>query len=253
MKKIIKNNIIIIPAIDLKNGKCVRLTKGKFNTSKIYNEDPVEQAKIFESLGCKKIHIVDLDAAITKNKTNIKTIKKIINNISLPIQLGGGIRNYDQIKYWLDYGINNIIVGSMATKNPDKLIEICKEFPKKIFVGVDIKNDFVVTSGWLKNTKTSSKNITNYYEKSKIKGFIYTDVNRDGTLKGLDISKIKKFIKNTKHKVIVGGGLCNKKDIKKIFQLSKNNDNKINGIIIGKAYYSGLINLKDVMDMTNYA
>lgn len=253
MKKINKNKLIIIPAIDLKNGKCVRLTKGKLGTSKIYNEDPVEQAKIFESLGCKKIHIVDLDAAITKNKTNTKTIKKIINNISLPIQLGGGIRSYNQIKFWLDSGINNIIVGSMAANNPDKLIEICKEFPKKIFVGVDIKNDFVVTSGWLKNTKTTTKNITNYYENSQIKGFVYTDVNRDGTLKGLNISKIKKFIKNTKHKVIVGGGLCNKKDIKKIYQLNKNNENKINGIIIGKAYYDGLINLKDAITMVNYA
>ena len=235
--------MIPIFSIDLINNKCVRLTKGDYTRSEIYNNDPIKQAILFEKKGCKKIHIIDLDAAIKNSSENKKTIQKIREKISIEIQLGGGIRNLEQIKYWFKLGINNLIVSSMAVTNKDLLENTINEFPNKILIGIDDKDNIVMTSGWLKNSQLSPLNIIDYYENTKIKGFVYTDINRDGTLKGLNIDKIKKFINRTNHNVIIGGGVKNIIDIKKIISINNKN---IDGVIIGKAFYSGLIKIEEI-------
>ena len=235
--------MIPIFSIDLINNKCVRLTKGDYTRSEIYNNDPIKQAILFEKKGCKKIHIIDLDAAIKNSSENKKTIQKIREKISIEIQLGGGIRNHEQIKYWFKLGINNLIVSSMAVTNKDLLENTINEFPNKILIGIDDKDNIVMTSGWLKNSQLSPLNIIDYYENTKIKGFVYTDINRDGTLKGLNIDKIKKFINRTNHNVIIGGGVKNIIDIKKIISINNKN---IDGVIIGKAFYSGLIKIEEI-------
>ena len=237
--------MIPIPAIDLKNNKCVRLTMGEYDSSVVYNENPVKQAMFFEKNDCKKLHIIDLDAAIKNSSENKKTILKIREKVSIEIQLGGGIRNYKQANFWLNSGIDNLIVSSMAVNKKENLIKIIEEFPNKILIGIDDKDNNIMTSGWKEKSNSSFEDIINIYEKTKIRGYVYTDINRDGTLEGLNIRKIERFINKTNHKIIIGGGVKNIEDIKKIIYLNKKN---IEGIIFGKAFYSGNIKLKEAQE-----
>ena len=184
----------IIPAIDLQNGKCVRLVHGKLSEKTVYNENPTKQAIDFEFAGCKKIHIIDIDGAINSISKNKSTILKIIKNVSLKIQLGGGIRNYEQIKFWFDSGIENLIIGSMAFKSPKLLLKAIEEFPNKIIVAIDDNNSKPMISGWTEETETSINDALKSFENEKLKGYVYTDINRDGTLLGLDLDKITKLI-----------------------------------------------------------
>ena len=236
----------IIPAIDLQNNKCVRLFQGELDKITIYNENPTEQAKIFENEGCKKLHIIDLDAAINKSEKNKEAIISIKKNVSMNIQLGGGIRNYEQIKFWFDNDIDNLIIGSMAFLDPELMLKAINEFPNKIIIAVDDKNNKPMISGWLKEAGINIQDIFKHYEKEKIKGYIFTDINRDGTLLGLDMRKIKNFINKTKHQVIIGGGLKGIVDIKNLYSLKNNN---INGIVVGKSYYTGTIKLKEAIEL----
>ena len=240
----------VIPAIDIVNGKCVRLTRGSFKHKVVYNDNPVDQAIIFQSMGFKKIHIVDLDGALDDNSINYKTIVEIRKNISIEIQLGEGIRSLKQTNGWFDLGIEKLIVGSMAQKNPNNLKEIINSFPKKIYIAIDDKNNTAMVDGWLKESSNSLKKTLSLFEKSQIVGFVYTDVNNDGTLQGLNIKKITEFAKKTDHKIIVGGGLKDIEDVKKIISKKINN---IEGVIMGKAYYNGNINLKDLEGIVSNA
>tara|TARA_B110000014_G_scaffold223392_1_gene181028 strand:- start:631 stop:1359 length:729 start_codon:yes stop_codon:yes gene_type:complete len=240
----------IIPAIDLQNKKCVRLFQGNLNKIIIYNENPIEQAKIFENEGCHKLHIIDLDAAINKSEKNKQVIINIKKNVSMNIQLGGGIRSYEQIKFWFDNKIDNLIIGSMAFLKPESILKAINEFPNKIIIAIDDKNNKPMISGWLKEAKINTLDIFKYYEKEKIKGYIFTDINRDGTLLGLDMIKIKNFIRKTKHRVIIGGGLKGIDDIKKLYSLNANN---INGVVVGKSYYEGTIKLKEAINLVKNA
>ena len=181
---------------------------------------------------------------------NIILHLKIKKNVSLEIQLGGGIRTYDQAKYWLDNGIDSLIIGSMAIKDPKSLLKIIKEFPKKIIIAIDDNNNKAMISGWLETSKETPKKIITYFDRENLKGFIFTDINRDGTLMGIDSNKIINFSKNTKKDIIVGGGVKNINDIKKICSLKKKN---ITGIVIGKAYYSGTINLEEAIKVSKNA
>lgn len=240
----------IIPAIDLQNRKCVRLTQGKPEESIIYKNNPIDQAIIFESAGCKNLHIVDLDAAIKNHSLNKEIILDIKKNVSLKIQLGGGIRNYSQVKYWIDNGIDSLIIGSMAIKEPELLCKIIGEFPNKIIIAIDDNNNKAMASGWLEESTKTPKNVVEFFDNEKLKGFVYTDTNRDGTLIGLDSEKILKFSKITKNNIIVGGGLKNILDIKNICLLKAKN---ITGIVIGKAYYEGSVDLEEAIGLANNA
>ena len=154
------------------------------------------------------------------------------------------IENYEKVKFWLDNGINNLIIGSMALKQPKLLIKIIKEFPDKIIIAIDDNNSKLMISGWLEESNKTAKSIASYYEDQKLRSFIFTDINRDGTLLGLNTSKINEFVQSTKHRVIVGGGLKSLKDIKNICSLNQKN---IEGVILGKAYYSGSIKLNEAL------
>ncbi|MBG77185.1 MAG: 1-(5-phosphoribosyl)-5-[(5-phosphoribosylamino)methylideneamino]imidazole-4-carboxamide isomerase [Pelagibacteraceae bacterium] len=233
----------IIPAIDLKNKKCVRLYKGKYEKSVTYNEDPIQQAKEFEKMGFKKIHIIDIDAATNNPSKNKDVITQIKNKISMEIQLGGGIRSNDQIKFWFERGIDNLIIGSMATEQPKILTESINEFPNKILVAIDDKNDMPMIAGWSKESNMDKTSLIKFYDEKKIKGYVFTDVNRDGTLLGLNIEKIKIFVNKTKHNVIVGGGVKDMQDINGLKLLKIKN---IEGVIVGKAYYNQTIDLSKI-------
>ncbi|MBI28922.1 MAG: Phosphoribosyl isomerase A [Alphaproteobacteria bacterium MarineAlpha5_Bin11] len=240
----------IIPAIDLKDGKCVRLFKGDANNLTVYNENPLNQAKIFESGGFERVHIIDLDAAINNNKKNLEIIKKIKTDTSLTLQVGGGIRDVQAIKYLIDIGIDNLIVSSMAVEKKDLMLKALKQHPNKIYIGLDVKTGSIMTRGWIKNSNLSLAEVVNIYNLSDIKGFIYTDVFRDGTLMGINLEEIKKLSNLTSKKIVVGGGVKNIQEIKKLKSMGKKN---LEGVIVGKAYYSGLINLEDARKFNSNA
>tara|TARA_Y100001970_G_scaffold260015_1_gene341623 strand:+ start:3298 stop:4029 length:732 start_codon:yes stop_codon:yes gene_type:complete len=232
----------IFPAIDLKDNKCVRLTKGKDNTSKVFNQNPVEQAKYFEGQGCSRLHLVDLDSAFGRNDINSKTIETIRESISIPIQLGGGIRDNDIAKKYFELGINYLIIGSYAVKNIEDVIRLAESYKNRIYVALDLIGKTIMVNGWEDKSVFTPAKIFQYYDKTNIRGYILTDIENDGMLSGLNFNMISSTLKLTSKKFIVGGGL---KDIEDIKGLKKIYTPQLEGVIAGKAYYVGAINLKD--------
>jgi len=231
--------MIIFPAIDLKDGKAVRLTKGLMDSAKIYSDEPWELAKKFEEMGAKWLHIVDLNGAFAGEPKNIAQIEKIRKNTNLKIQLGGGIRDEDTIKKYLDLGIDRVILGSIAARNPKKVIELADKYP--IAVGIDAKNGYVAVDGWGKSEGIKADELAKIYENSKIDCIIATDISRDGMLSGLNIDFILGIQNASKKPVIASGGVASEEDLKKV------KENGIYGVIIGKAYYEGKIDLQKVL------
>ena len=244
----------IIPAIDLKDNKCVRLKEGKDETSFVFNDDPKKQALYFEKIGCKKIHIVDLDAAFGRPEVNISSIKEIRKSVSIPIQLGGGIRSETQAAQYFNLGINNIIIGSMSVNEPETVKLLSEKYDNQIYVSLDIKKDSVMIKGWKEKSKIELYEILKNFKQSKIKGYVITDIENDGMLKGLNIS----FIKNTvnkininnsdRKKIIIAGGLTNYEDL---HELVNSNLKNIEGIISGKSFYVGNIDLNKAQQILN--
>ena len=232
----------IFPAIDLKDNKCVRLTKGKDDTSEVFNENPIDQAKFFEDQGCSRLHLVDLDAAFGRNDINTKIIEKIRKSISIPIQLGGGIRNNEIAYKYFEIGINYLIIGSYAVKNIEKVIALAESYKHRIYVALDLVGKTVMVNGWEKKSSFTSAKIFEYYDKSHTRGYVLTDIENDGMLSGLNLNMISSNIKLTSKKFIVGGGL---RDIEDIKGLKKIYTSQLEGVIAGKAIYVGSIDLKE--------
>ena len=231
----------LIPAIDLKSGMCVRLSEGKKESSVIYNNDPVKQAKYFEHAGCERIHIVDLDAAFGHPTNNKSIILDIRNSVSIDIELGGGIRTEKDISFWIKNGINFLIIGSLAIKEPDSLKIIANTFQEKLYVSLDDLHGKIMTHGWVEESNFNTEQVLSNFNNSKIKGFVLTDVSRDGMLQGLNIDLITNNLLLTNKPVIVGGGLSNYNDLKKLNKISLSN---LEGVIAGKSFYLGLIEIK---------
>ena len=236
----------IIPAIDLKDNKCVRLTEGKDNTSIIFNNDPKKQAQYFQKIGCKKIHVVDLDAAFGKPDVNLPSIKEIRKSISIPIQLGGGIRSKSDAEKYFNLGIENLIVGSMSTNQPDLVKLLSDVYKERIYVSLDIKNNNLMVRGWKEESKLEIVELLELYSDVNLKGYIVTDIKNDGMLRGLNLNFISKISENikltnkTNKKIILAGGLTNYKDLEDLKKLKLGN---IEGIISGKSFYVGNIDL----------
>jgi len=232
----------LIPAIDLKNNKCVRLSRGKEETSIVYNENPIKQAKLFEKEGCDRIHIVDLDAAFGRKEINRQTILKIRNEISINIELGGGIRSQDDVSFWIERGINFLIIGSMAVNNSDSVKNLSNNFPNKLYVSLDDLNGKIMIYGWAEESNKETEEIIFDFNSTNIRGYIFTDVSRDGMLTGIDVNKLSKYLSISNKPMIVGGGLSNHNDIK---NLSNLNNPHLEGVIAGKSYYLGKIDIKE--------
>ncbi len=229
----------IFPAIDLKDGKAVRLTKGLMDSAKVYSDEPWELAKRFEEMGARWLHIVDLNGAFAGEPKNIEQIEKIRKNTDLKIQLGGGIRDEDTIKKYLDLGINRLILGSIAARDPQKVIDLADKYP--IAVGIDAKDGYVAVDGWGKSEGIKAAELAKIYENSQIDCIIATDISKDGTLSGLNINFILEIQNASKKPVIASGGVASEEDIKKV------KENGIYGVIIGKAFYEGKIDLEKIL------
>jgi Phosphoribosylformimino-5-aminoimidazole carboxamide ribonucleotide (ProFAR) isomerase len=202
-----------IPAIDLKDNKCVRLKKGKEDNLTIFNDDPVNQAKFFEKNGCKRIHIIDLDGAFGRSDVNKQTILNIRKNTKVEIELGGGLKNEKDLDFWMNQGIDFLIVGSLAINNKFLIKEISKKLKNKIYVALDVLHQHIMIKGWVESSQVTIDQVLKDYESTDIKGFILTDINRDGMLEGLNVDLIKENILKTNKNIIVGGGLSNYDDL----------------------------------------
>ena len=235
-----------IPAIDLKNNKCVRLRRGKEDQATIFNDNPVQQAVFFEKNGCERIHLVDLDGAFGRENINKETILKIRKAVNIEIELGGGIKRQEDVSYWFNEGINFLVVGSLAVKKINLILDITKEYKDKIYVALDILDNKVMIKGWTENSNLLVDDIINCYNSSSIKGFILTDIYRDGMLEGLDINLIKNLLSKTKKEIIVGGGLSNYKDLNNLMNINEPN---LEGVIAGKSFYSGNIEIKKALNL----
>ena len=227
----------ILPAIDLKNGFAVRLKKGEINSAKIYSDKPWELAEKFADLGAKWLHIVDLDGAFAGEAKNAKTIEKIVKSTNLKIEVGGGIRDEERIKFYKNSGVSRFILGSAALKNPEFVKQMAKKY--KIAVGIDAKNGFVATEGWAEVSNIKACELAKIYADAGVEAIICTDISKDGMLSGVNV-KFSEEIAKSGIKTIASGGVKDLSDIKALKQ-----SGKIYGVIVGKAYYEGSIDLKE--------
>jgi len=238
--------MLIIPAIDIKSGKCVRLFQGRMDKETVYSDDPVSVAKRWEDEGAEFLHIVDLDGAVSGVPKNKEIIGNIIKSVKIPLEVGGGVRNIETIKEYFSIGAKKVIIGTVAWENPILISEVCKMFPERIIVGIDAKNGNVAVRGWEDVTETSASTLAKRFEGMGISGIIYTDISRDGTLSGPNIDSIKSFAKSISIPVIASGGVSDINDIKNIMKLKKHG---VTGVIVGKALYSGAVNLKEAIKL----
>ena len=235
--------MIIFPAIDIKDGKCVRLIKGDFNQMTSYEKSPFDQAKIFFENGFKNIHIVDLDGALNGKSSNSNMVKEILKNIKLKIQIGGGIRTIDDIGNWIKSGVDKVIIGTAAVENRDFLKDACKKFKNKIALSLDVKDGIIFLSGWKKQTNILAADFLKEIKNFGVSRVIYTDINKDGTKKGPNIKDTIELSSKVKIPFIISGGISSIEDIKKIKSLSNSN---IEGVIVGKSIYDGDIKINEL-------
>ena len=232
----------ILPAIDIKEGQAVRLFKGDFNQKTVVNPDVIGQSKIFAQAGIDFIHVVDLDGALDGRATNRDLIAKLKKESGLGVEVGGGIRTLEQIEDYLAVGIDRVIIGSMAVKNPDFVKAALEKFGSdKVVVGIDAKNGMVATEGWLETSNVDYISLAKAMEKIGVTLFVYTDVDRDGTLTGPNFEHYERLVAElTTAKVIASGGIAEQSDLVKLQQIG------VAGTIVGKAYYNGNISLEEL-------
>ena len=232
----------IYPAIDIKNGKCVRLRQGKFDDMTVYNDNPVEVAKEWIKNGASYIHLVDLDGAREGSGVNSDIIKEIANLSDVPVQTGGGIRTIEDIENKLALGVRRVILGTVAVKNPEIVKEAVEKFGDAIAVGIDAKNGMVAVSGWEEVSEVSAVDLCVKMRDYGVKTIIYTDISKDGMMSGPNIEATKELVDKTGIDIIASGGVSSMSDLENVDKI------KAHGAIIGKALYTGAINLKDAVD-----
>ncbi len=232
----------IFPAIDIKDKKCVRLVKGDFDKKTEYELSPIEQAGKFKDHGFKNLHIVDLDGALTGETVNLDIIQDIVGKFNLKVEVGGGIRNSDNIQKYIDTGVEKVILGSAAIKDKNFLKESCKKFPNKIALGLDAKDGYLSVSGWKENSNQLTLDYLKEVNDFGVSRLIYTDIDRDGMKRSPNFNETMKVAEMSKCPVIISGGVSSIDDIKK----AKNLEN-VEGIIVGKAIYDGDIQLEELV------
>lgn len=234
--------IKIIPAVDVKNGKCVRLIQGKADQETVYSDDPVAMAGHWDEEGARLIHVVDLDGAFDGIPKNADLIKNIIYNSSVDIQVGGGIRTLEAIETYVNAGAYRVILGTIAQSDPKFVEQACKQFPGKVTVGIDARDGFVAVKGWLEVSTQKATDLVQQMEPLGVAEFIFTDISRDGMLQGPNLASVREFAGSTKLPVIASGGVGSLQDISDLLELESHG---VSGIITGKALYDKSISFKE--------
>lgn len=233
--------MIILPAIDIKNGQCVRLFKGDFDTVERVSDDPLQTAKSFESQGAKWLHMVDLDGALQGRRVNTDIITSIINSTTLKVQVGGGIRSMDDIDFYIDKGVSRVILGSSALSQPDLIQQAVEKYSDKIAVGIDAKHRKVSGNAWLSDTNVDFIDHARRMEQLGVKCIIFTDISKDGTLAGPNLNQLNEINTAVSCDIIASGGISNIKDISALLELN------LYGAICGKSIYKGTLDLKEAI------
>lgn len=243
----------ILPAIDLRNGKCVRLRQGDYAQETIFGEDPVEMAKRWESDGGQRLHLVDLDGAKNGSPENVSVIQDIVKAVNIPCQLGGGIRSEEIVKSMLeDVGIDRVIIGTQALKQPEWFKQIVEKYPEQVCLGLDARNSMVATEGWLDVSQTSALDLAKEYVGLPLAAVIYTNIANDGMMQGIDEGTMDDFVQLAEMglKVIASGGVTSIQDLINLNEISKTHPNLI-GAITGRAIYEGNIDLAEAVRLTS--
>ena len=230
--------MIFFPAIDLKDGKCVRLLKGDMDQATVFGNNPAAQARIFENAGCAWIHVVDLDGAFEGQPVNGEAVDSILNAVSIPIELGGGIRDMATVDFWLERGVRRVILGTAAYRDPGLVKEACKKHPGRIAVGVDARGGKIAVEGWAENSELAALDLAKQFEDAGVAAIIYTDIDRDGVMKGPNIGSTLKLACAVSIPVIASGGVSSLDDLE---ELKLAGDGLLEGAISGRAIYDGKI------------
>ena len=237
--------MIIYPAIDILGGKCVRLTRGEYDSSTVYADNPCDMAKKWEQSGAKYIHVVDLDGAKAGKPVNTDAIREILNAVTIPVQIGGGIRTMENIEALLNMGVSRVILGTSAVQNRQLVIDSVKRYEEKIAVGIDAKDNKVAISGWESVSDFTAVEFAKMIEKCGVKTIIYTDISTDGTLAGPNLAAMSEMAASVSANVIASGGVSCAKDC---FDLAETG---VSGVIIGKALYTNRLKPEDVLCLQN--
>lgn len=230
--------MLLYPAIDLKDGNCVRLLHGEMDKATIFSNAPAEQAKAFEAAGFEWLHVVDLNGAFEGRPVNMDAVTSIIEAVSLPVQLGGGIRDMATINAWLDAGISRVILGTAALKNPALVKEACRAFPGQIAVGIDAKAGMVAVEGWANVSDMKALDLAKQFEDAGVSAIIYTDIARDGAMQGPNLAETAALARGITIPVILSGGMASLSDVKAVCAHERDG---ISGIILGRSLYDGAI------------
>lgn len=238
--------MILFPAIDLKDGQCVRLKLGDMDQATVFNDNPGAQAKAFEDQGFEWLHVVDLNGAFAGETVNGAAVDAILSATNNPVQLGGGIRTLDHIETWLAKGITRVILGTVAVRDPDLVKEACRRFPGKIAVGIDARGGRVAVEGWAETSELTAVDLARCFEDAGVSAIIYTDIDRDGVLKGLNIPSTLELARSVSIPVIASGGLASIDDIHRLLEPDCN---ILEGAISGRALYDGRLDPKEAMEL----
>ena len=235
--------MLLIPAIDLKDGKCVRLRQGLMDDVTVFSDNPVDTAKRWVDAGTKRLHLVDLNGAFEGKPVNGEVVKAIAQAYpDLPIQIGGGIRDEETVQAYLDAGVQYCIIGTKAVQDPQFVIDLCAKFPGHIIVGIDAKNGMVATDGWAEESTTSAIDLAQKFEKAGVSAIVYTDIARDGMMQGVNIDETVKLAESISIPVIASGGVTNMDDIKGLLEVESRG---VSGTILGRSIYEGTIDLAE--------
>ena len=236
--------MILFPAIDIRNGRCVRLTEGKFECETVFAEDPAEMAVRWADAGAEYLHVVDLDGALAGQSSNTEVIKRILAKVKIPVQVGGGIRTLANIENMLALGVTRVILGSVAVRDPELVREACQKFPGQVVVGIDAKNGEVAVEGWGIGGGIGAIELAKKMAAVGVEHIIFTDISRDGMLSGVNVETTAELAKASGVKVIASGGVSSLADLK---ALQAHEADGIEGCIIGKAIYTGALDLKEAL------
>jgi phosphoribosylformimino-5-aminoimidazole carboxamide ribotide isomerase len=236
--------MIIIPAVDLKDGRCVRLSQGRMDQESVYSEDPVQVSMRWESMGAERLHVVDLNGAVTGTSVHKSLIKEIANSVRIPVEVGGGIRNLETIETYLSSGVEWVILGTVAFRNRSLVEEACRQFPKKVILGIDARKGRVAIQGWKEEVSSEAIELAKQFEGLGVSAIIFTDIERDGMSTGLNVEMTAALARAISIPVIASGGVSKTEEIEHLMALESDG---VIGVIVGRALYSGRIDLREAI------